>query len=83
VRKVYGWWLDAPGLALLLLGVSTIDLCLPERRGGDRSSSRAPVVGEGDGGVLQLEEGKGKVRDLLAKGKRRAGSSSPWEGSAA
>jgi hypothetical protein len=38
------------------------------------------VAGEGGGGVLRLEEGKGKVRDHLAEEKRRAGSSSPWEG---
>jgi hypothetical protein len=27
IRKVQAWWLDAPGFALLLLGVSVLDLC--------------------------------------------------------
>jgi hypothetical protein len=73
----------APSTCAYLSGATPMEAVVVGGHGGDRGSSRAPVVGEGDGGVLQLEEGKGKVRDLLAEGKRRAGSSSPWEGSAA
>jgi hypothetical protein len=70
----------APSTCAYLSGAAPMEAVVVGGHGGDRGSSRAPVVGEGDGGFLQLEEGKGKVRDLLAEGKRCAGSSSPWEG---